>query len=79
MSVELGEMHNAVITEDRKLFTFGLNLHGSLGLGIPEDSSCGPLEVQFTRDGREIADYYCLDAAAGGNHTGALIVDFSEK
>ncbi len=76
ISVVLGDYHNAALTADGGLYTWGRSMKGSLGLGTRRWKAVNtPTEVRFDHwlEGRK--DRFCIAAAACGWHTGALVID----
>ena len=87
ISVVLGDHHRAALTAHGKLYTWGGFSAGALGLGDANEISGRasshtstefvgvPTEVRFD-DGKKPKNRFCLAVAAGGWHTGALVIDF---
>jgi len=87
ISVVLGDHHRAALTAGGKLFTWGKFSAGALGLGEANEISGWasspsielevgvPTEVKFD-NGKKPKNRFCLAVAAGGWHTGALVIDF---
>ena len=88
ISVVLGDHHRAALTAHGKLYTWGRFSAGALGLGDANEISSWassrtstelsvgvPTEVKFD-DGKKPKNRFCLAVAAGGWHTGALVIDF---
>jgi len=68
VQVVCGELHTAALTDDGRLFTWGLGKDGRLGLGTTESHHV-PRAVEFSR-GVAITQVAC-----GGLHTAALTSD----
>lgn len=90
ISVNIGDYHNAALTAEGKLFTWGQYSSGALGLGDPSRLEHGapgsfvgrgtppavrrPTEVRFDHEGT-VNKGFCFAATAAGWHTGALVID----
>uniref|UniRef100_A0A1I7UJB5 DOC domain-containing protein n=1 Tax=Caenorhabditis tropicalis TaxID=1561998 RepID=A0A1I7UJB5_9PELO len=61
-SVSCGNFHTVVLASDRKVFTFGSNCHGQLGVGDTLSKNC-PQQVKLPQD------VIVVQVAAGANHT----------
>ncbi|XP_004756148.2 probable E3 ubiquitin-protein ligase HERC6 isoform X4 [Mustela putorius furo] len=66
IQVSCGHHHSLALSEDGRLFTWGSNSHGQLGLGKECPSQASPQRVQFL-DGIPLTQ-----VAAGGAHSFAL-------
>lgn len=63
--VSCGNLHGAAVTKDGKMYTWGMNQHGQLGVGTTNNQG-SPVQVE------SLEDKIVVDVACGGGHTAAL-------
>lgn len=68
-SVSVGKVHNLVVTEDSKLYSFGVGANGQLGLEFDTEFCSNPMHVELMKGVRVVA------SAAGDFHSVALTED----
>ena len=72
-SISVGDWHAVALTTDGRVFTWGNDLQGSLGLGdsMFERRIESPRQVQLFGP----KERFCIGITAMGWHTGALAID----
>lgn len=66
--VAVGNLHAVALTRDGKVYTWGMNQHGQLGVGTTNNQG-SPVQVEA------LEDQVVVDVACGGGHTAALTED----
>jgi alpha-tubulin suppressor-like RCC1 family protein len=66
--VAVGNLHAIALTRDGKVYTWGMNQHGQLGVGTTNNQG-SPVQVEA------LEDQVVVDVACGGGHTAALTED----
>lgn len=75
--VACGDYHNAALNSSGELFTWGGSSQGALGLDSGDNAVVQPRKVEFGKgdEGAASKEPFVFAIAAGGWHTGALVLD----
>ena len=69
----MGDAHDLALTADGRVFAWGSNLQGCLGIGKEVIHSIEPREV--LRFGTGPGRVFCISITTNGWHSGALAID----